>query len=178
MSEISSFIRTQLFDNHVVLITDRTWVFSEPIEIDAPIWPIIDQIFFKNNPRIQNLIFAVPYWVAQFRIESLFSEVSYLRVLIIYGSDLSVTMRAINQFMALHTQVVAKVIPKNHDWSGFFIDKTINASLRGNYKFSEAKFFRYQKAHHHTLPGEWYLLDDTDMQSVTPHFLMNKIQST
>lgn len=173
MSEIISSVRSRLFDNHVVLLVDKSWVFDEAIYADLPIWTPIDQIFFKNNSRIQNLIFAVPCWVGQFRIESLLSENSYLRILIVHGTDLSVVMRAINQFMALYTQVVAKVIPKHQDWTDAFLCKMINSSLKGDYNLLDPQFFRYEKAHHRTLSGKWLSIYDGDSDSLPPAFLRN-----
>jgi hypothetical protein len=174
MIEIISSIRSRLSNNHVVVLVDKTWVFDAAIHTDLPIWPVVDQIFFKNNPRVQNLIFAVPCWIGEFRIDSLLSEESYLRLLVIHGPDLSLLIRAVNQFMAMYTQVVAKVIPKNQEWTGEIFQKTINAALKGRYQFKDVLFFRYEKAHHYTLPGQWHAIKEDQSISELPQFLTNK----
>ena len=174
MLAISELVRSSLVNHHVVVMVEKSWVFDQAIEVDVPIWSVIDQIFFKNNPRVQNLVFAVPCWVGQFQIDSLFLEQSYLRVLVIHGPDLSLLIRAIDQFMAMYPRVVAKVLPKHQDWGAPFFQKIINAALQGQYQFNAAYFYKYEKAHHHTLPGQWHEIKDDPSFDDAPHFLTLK----
>jgi hypothetical protein len=171
---IPESVSTPLAHHHVVILIERTWVFDQAINPKLPIWSVMDQIFFKNNPRVQNLVFAVPCWVGQFQIDALFSEASYLRVVVTYGPDLSLLIRAVNQFMALYPQVVAKVVPKHQVWDAHFFQKTINAALQGRYQFKDAHFFKYEKAHHHTLAGQWHDIKDEVSVEQAPHFLTLK----
>jgi hypothetical protein len=171
---IPELVRTSLAHHHVVVFIEKTWVFDQAIDADLPIWSVMDQIFFINNPRVQNLVFAVPCWVGQFEMDALFLEASYLRVLVIHGPDLSLLIRAVNQFMAMYPQVVAKVIPKQQKWDASFFQKTINAGLQGRYQFKEALFYKYEKAHHHTLPGQWHAIKDGALVGEAPQFLTLK----
>lgn len=174
MVPISELVCLSLANNHVVVMVEKAWVFDQAIEVDLPIWSVIDQIFFKNNPRVQNLVFAIPCWVGQFQIEALFLEESYIRVLVIHGPDLSLLIRAVNQFMAIYPRVVAKVIPKYQDWGAPFFQKIINSALHGQYQFNGAYFYRYEKAHHHTLPGQWFEIKDDPSLDKAPYFLTIK----
>jgi hypothetical protein len=174
MGSIPESVRSCLTQHHVVVMAEKSWVFDRAIDADQAIWSVIDQIFFKNNPRVQNLVFAVPCWVGQFQIDALFFEESYLRVVVIHGSDLSLLIRAVNQFMAMYPRVVAKVIPKHQDWDAHFFQKTINAAFHGHYQFNDAHFFKYEKAHHHTLPGQWQEISDQQMVTEVPGFLTVK----
>lgn len=157
-SDVPSFI-LDLAEQQSFFFLSRRWIFNESLVGSIKPWDVINQVYFLNNPRRQTLAFAIPCWVAELRVKSLFDEENYVRMVITHGNDLSRMIGSVNHFMSSEKDILSRVNPKGVEWGLAVIGSICNSLLKSTHEFDQINLLRYQESFHKTLDGYWELLE-------------------
>lgn len=151
----SSPIIPDLSQQQSFFFVSRRWVFNDSLVGTNQPWDVTHQVYFLNNPRRQTLAFAIPCWVAELSLKSLFDEKNYVRMVITYGQDLSRMIGSVNHFMASEKNILSRVNPKGVEWTLPSLSSLCNSLLKASYEFDQINLLRYQDPFHKSLDGHW-----------------------
>ncbi|MBT8584570.1 hypothetical protein G6677_03850 [Polynucleobacter paneuropaeus] len=127
------------------------WIYEDSLLETNALWEIANQVYLRPR-RHQALSFVLPFLVCELRIAN---SKQYLRLLLIYGHEVSSMIGSVNHLMKQEKGMKAWVTQLNFELNLNSIGDIGNRLLEKSYQYDFICFLRFHEPHHKTLKGHW-----------------------
>ena len=146
-----SLVLDQLSNKNCFFFTCPSWIYDDSLLEANSLWEITNQVYLRPR-RHQALSFILPFLVCELRIAD---SKQYLRLLIVYGDEVSSMIGSVNHLMRQEKEIKAWVTKLNFELNLNSISDIGNRLLERSCPYDFALFLRYHEPHHKTLQGHW-----------------------